>query len=58
MFCRYVLRTTDVEAGRRFYAQAIGLEVPPGGTAGASALEAWPLHERARAAGAPSHWLG
>lgn len=58
MFCRYVLRTTDVDAGRRFYAESIGLEVPQGGTSEASALEAWPLHERARAAGAPAHWLG
>ena len=57
MFCRYSLRTTDVDAGRRFYADAIGLELAEGASA-ASALEAWPLHERARAAGAPAHWLG
>lgn len=57
MFCRYVLRSTDVDAGRRFYADALDLELPSGGTA-ESLLEAWPLHERARAMGAPSHWLG
>jgi predicted enzyme related to lactoylglutathione lyase len=58
MFFRYALRTTDVDAGRRFYAEAIGLELPQNGASGTSALEAWPLHERARAAGAPPHWLG
>lgn len=57
MFCRYVLRTTDEPAARRFYAEAIGLELP-GGAAPGSVLEAGPLHERARAAGAPAHWLG
>ncbi len=57
MFCRYSLRTTDVDAGRRFYAEAIGLELPSGAAPG-SVLEAWPLHERARARGAPPHWLG
>jgi uncharacterized protein len=57
MFCRYSLRTTDVDAGRRFYADAIGLELPSGAAPG-SVLEAWPLHERARARGAPPHWLG
>lgn len=58
MFCRYVLRTTDdVDLARRFYAEAIGLELPEG-RSDASMLEAWPLHERARALGAPPHWLG
>lgn len=57
MFCRYALRTTDAGAGRRFYAEAIGLALPEGRDAG-SVLEAWPLHERARALGAPAHWLG
>ena len=57
MFCRYALRTTDADAARVFYAEAIGLALPDGRTA-TSALEAWPLHERARAAGAPAHWLG
>lgn len=57
MFCRYVLRTTDPVAGRAFYAEAIGLRLPDGMVEG-SDLEAWPLHERALAAGAPPHWLG
>jgi hypothetical protein len=57
MFCRYSLRTTDLVAARAFYAEAIGLELPDGMSAG-SALEAWPLHERALARGAPPHWLG
>jgi len=57
MFHRYVLRTTDLVAARAFYADAIGLVLPDGMAAG-SALEAWPLHERALARGAPPHWLG
>lgn len=44
-------------AARAFYAEAIGLSLPPGASGGA-ALEAWPLPERALARGAPSHWLG
>ena len=28
MFYRYSLRTTDVDAARRFYAESIGLELP------------------------------
>lgn len=57
MFSRYSLRTTDAVAARAFYAQAIGLVLPDGAAEG-SALEAWPLHERALAQGAPAHWLG
>lgn len=57
MFFRYVLRTTDLAAARAFYAGAIGLELPDGMSSD-SALEAWPLHERAIARGAPPHWLG
>ncbi|MDQ3037812.1 MAG: VOC family protein [Myxococcota bacterium] len=57
VFIRYVLRTTDLESARTFYADAIGLALPSGSSA-ESALEAWPLHERARANGAPAHWLG
>jgi hypothetical protein len=57
MFSRYSLRTTDTVAAREFYAKAIGLVLPDGATEG-SALEAWPLHERALAQGAPAHWLG
>jgi len=57
MFCRYVLRTTDLPAARAFYADALGLALPEDLAEG-SALEAWPLHERAIARGAPPHWLG
>ena len=57
MFCRYSLRTTDLAAARAFYAEAIGLVLPDGMAEG-SVLEAWPLHERAIARGAPPHWLG
>lgn len=57
MFCRYALRTTEPDAARRFYSEAIGLSLPNGSSEG-SILEAWPLHERARARGAPPHWLG
>jgi uncharacterized protein len=57
MFFRYALRTTNLVAAREFYAEAIGLVLPDGMAAG-SALEAWPLHERALARGAPPHWLG
>lgn len=56
MFCRYALRTTDVEGAQRFYQQAVGIELPVEDSA--SFLELWPLHERARARGAPPHWLG
>jgi uncharacterized protein len=57
MFNRYILRTTDAVAARAFYAEAIGLVLPDGMSDG-SVLEAWPLHERAIARGAPPHWLG
>lgn len=52
-FCRYDLRTTDVEAARAFYVDAVGLDLSDG-----SGLGVWPLHEQARARGAPAHWLG
>jgi predicted enzyme related to lactoylglutathione lyase len=58
MFCRYALRTTDVDAARAFYAEAVGLALPAHGSAEGSSLELWPLHEQARARGAPAHWLG
>lgn len=51
-FCRYELRTTDVDAARAFYKEAIGLDLY------LSPLTVWPLHEQARARGAPAHWLG
>ncbi|HEY6727645.1 MAG TPA: VOC family protein [Polyangiaceae bacterium] len=58
MFFRYALRTTDLDAARRFYEDAIGLTLPSAGRSDDSRLEAWPLHERAIAKGAPPHWLG
>lgn len=58
MFCRYALRTLDVEAARQFYQQALGLALQPCKVSSTSNLELWPLHERARAMGAPPHWLG
>jgi predicted enzyme related to lactoylglutathione lyase len=56
MFRRYVLRTLDVDAARAFYREVAGLDfsAPPD----ASGLEVFPLHENARARGAPPHWLG
>jgi hypothetical protein len=57
MFVRYSLRTVEVESARRFYGDALGLVLPEGASPD-SALEAWPLHERALVAGAPPHWLG
>ncbi len=55
MFCRYDLRTTEPDAARRFYADVVGLELAGDRS---SCLAVWPLHEQARARGAPSHWLG
>ena len=46
-FSRYELRTKDPKAAREFYASIIDAE-----------LDITELPERARAAGAPSHWLG
>ncbi len=53
-FCRYDLRTTDVHAAHDFYLDAVGLDFAEDG----STLAVWPLHEQARARGAPAHWLG
>jgi predicted enzyme related to lactoylglutathione lyase len=47
-FCRYVLRTTDVDGARAFYGRVLGT--------GDAALV--PLHEEAIARGARPHWLG
>jgi predicted enzyme related to lactoylglutathione lyase len=47
-FTAYELRTTDVEGARRFYTELLGHDD----------LRITPLPERARAAGAPAHWLG
>lgn len=47
-FCRYELRTTDVEAARGFYSRLLGHD----------RTVLWALHEQARARGAVPHWLG
>ncbi|MGE0786381.1 MAG: VOC family protein [Sandaracinaceae bacterium] len=57
MFARYSLRTTDLDPALTFYRDAVGLALP-NGSSPETCLEAWPLHERALAAGAPAHWLG
>jgi predicted enzyme related to lactoylglutathione lyase len=51
-FFRYELRTTDVSAARAFYADLLGPRCWD------AELSVSPLPERARALGAPSHWLG
>jgi predicted enzyme related to lactoylglutathione lyase len=43
-----------VDAARAFYLDAVGLDFAEDG----SMLAVWPLHEQARARGAPAHWLG
>jgi predicted enzyme related to lactoylglutathione lyase len=53
-FCRYDLRTTDPDAARAFYVDAVGLDFAED----ESVLAVWPLHEQAIARGAPAHWLG
>jgi len=59
VFCRYDLRTTDPDAARVFYADAVGLDLPRGHSPEEPASVAvWLLHEQARARGAPAHWLG
>ena len=58
VFCRYDLRTTDADAARAFYSEAVGLHFPSGSPPEESLLAVWPLHEQARARGAPAHWLG
>ena len=51
-FSRYELRTTDPDRAREFYTAVLGLAVWE------SSLRVTFLPERARAAGAPPHWLG
>jgi uncharacterized protein len=51
MFHRYELRTTDLAAARTFYETVLARPLDP-------SLAIIPLPERARAAGAPAHWLG
>jgi len=47
-FCRFELLTTDPEGARAFYRALFGHD----------RAAIWPLHEQARAHGAPPHWLG
>ncbi|MEZ4417945.1 MAG: VOC family protein [Gemmatimonadota bacterium] len=51
-FCRYDLRTTDVEAARAFYQAVFGPSFWSG------TVRSVPLPEAAAARGAPPHWLG
>ena len=51
-FCRYELRTTNVDAARAFYAELLGPEV------WGSDVSVGILPEQAAARGAPAHWLG
>jgi predicted enzyme related to lactoylglutathione lyase len=53
-FCRYDLRTTDPDAARTFYVDAVAIDFAEAGPM----LAVWPLHEQARARGVPNHWLG
>jgi predicted enzyme related to lactoylglutathione lyase len=58
-FFRYDLRTTDPDAARSFYSEAVGLDFTEASPPEApSSLGVWSLHEQARARGAPAHWLG
>jgi predicted enzyme related to lactoylglutathione lyase len=59
-FCRYDLRTTDPDAARIFYTEVVGLDFADDAPSSEepSVLAVWPLHEQARARGAPPHWLG
>jgi uncharacterized protein len=51
-FVRYDLRTTDVDAARRFYANVLGESF------WGPDIAVWQLHEQAIARGARPHWLG
>src|SRR5678815_2212963 len=51
-FCRYELRTKDVDGARAFYTDLLGRPF------WADPIGIVPLPERAAARGAPSHWLG
>jgi hypothetical protein len=51
-FCRYLLRTTDIEGARSFYTNLLGPDFWSG------SVDAGPLPAQAAARGAPSHWLG
>lgn len=47
-FCRYEIRTLEVDPAREFYRRLLGHD----------RAVVWPLHEQARARGAVAHWLG
>jgi predicted enzyme related to lactoylglutathione lyase len=51
-FSHYLLRTTDVEGARAFYAALLGRDISSGQTS------VGPLPAAVAARGAPSHWLG
>jgi uncharacterized protein len=51
-FCRYELRTTDVDAARAFYAHLLGPQF------WGNAVDVQPLPSPAARRGAPAHWLG
>ncbi len=53
-FCRYRLRTTDMNAARTFYADVLGAEFWQAD----HDVSLVPLPKRAAAQGAPAHWLG
>jgi hypothetical protein len=57
-FCHYDLRTTDPDGARLFYTEALGLDFAAASADAPPHLVIWPLHEQARARGAPAHWLG
>lgn len=58
-FFRYDLRTTDPDAARIFYSEAVGLDFTEApSSVEPSPIAVWLLHEQARARGAPPHWLG
>jgi YD repeat-containing protein len=51
-FCRYELRTTDVDAARSFYADLLGPDI------WGAVVDVQPLPAQAARRGAPPHWLG
>src|SRR5215470_1470470 len=51
-FCRYELRTTDVDAAQAFYSDLFGADF------WSDSIDVRPLPAAAAARGAPSHWLG
>ena len=51
-FCRYELRTTDVDAARAFYAGLLGPDFWGEG------IDVQPMPPQSAERGAPSHWLG